>query len=255
MSTQGSKPAASLKNVTLTFPTPNGLVTALDDVSLELRQGEFLVLVGPSGSGKTTALNVLAGLLTPTRGEARVLDMEPRQARPKMGYMFARDALLPWRNAQKNVEFALEVRGFAKAERRRRSDTYLDIVKLGRLKGNYPTQLSQGQRQRVALARTWAPSPDIMLMDEPFSALDAQTRESLHDEFVRMWVEDKRSIVFVTHDLNEAISLADRIIVFGSGRITKEFDVSFPRPRDLVDMTADSTARAIYKEIRELLHH
>lgn len=249
------KPAASLRNVTLSFSTPNGAVTALDNVSLDLNPGEFLVLVGPSGSGKTTALNVLAGLLTPTRGEAQVLGTEPRQARPKMGYMFARDALLPWRNARRNVEFALEVRGFNKAERRKRSEAYLDLVKLGRLKDNYPTQLSQGQRQRVALARTWAPSPDILLMDEPFSALDAQTRESLHEQFVRMWVEDKRSIVFVTHDLNEAISLADRIIVFGSGRITKEFKVSFPRPRDLVDMTADSDARAMYKEIRELLHH
>ncbi|PBB89380.1 hypothetical protein CK215_27605 [Mesorhizobium sp. WSM3864] len=150
------------------FQTMSGPVRGLDDVSLGLRGGEFLVLVGRSGSGKTTALNVLAGLDTATSGEVSVLGQPPVAARPQLGYMFARDALLPWRTALKNVEFGLEVRGFAKSERRALARDYLDLVSLKRFADNYPSQLSQGQRQRVALARTWAPSPKILLMDEPF---------------------------------------------------------------------------------------
>lgn len=247
--------AAHAADVVVEFETASGPVRGLDGVSFALRQGEFLVLVGRSGSGKTTALNVLAGLTAATGGEVSVLGRSPVEARPQLGYMFARDALLPWRTALSNVEFSLEVRGFHKAERRERARRYLDLVKLSRFADNLPSQLSQGQRQRVALARTWAPSPNILLMDEPFSALDAQTRESLHEEFVRMWAADKKSVVFVTHDLNEAITLADRILVFDDGRIVKEFVVPFGRPRDLVEITAEKAAREIYKEIRELLYH
>ncbi|TGV74023.1 ABC transporter ATP-binding protein [Mesorhizobium sp. M00.F.Ca.ET.149.01.1.1] len=246
--------AARISDVVMEFQTTSGPVRGLDDVSLELREGEFLVLVGRSGSGKTTALNVLAGLHTATMGEVSVLAQPPVAARPQLGYMFARDALLPWRTALKNVEFGLEVRGFAKSERRALARDYLDLVGLKRFADNYPSQLSQGQRQRVALARTWAPSPKILLMDEPFSALDAQTRESLHEELVRMWAADKKSVVFVTHDLNEAITLSDWILVFKDGKIAKEFSIPFARPRDLVDITADRTARDIYHEIRQLLY-
>lgn len=247
--------AAKMKAVTVQFDTPRGTVRGLDEVSLELKNGEFLVFVGRSGSGKTTALNVLAGLITPSSGSVDILGRDPYAAREQLGYMFARDALLPWRSAAKNVEFSMELRGFSKAEREERARHFLDLVHLGSYAGNLPSQLSQGQRQRVALARTWAPSPKILLMDEPFSALDAQTRESLHEEFVRMWVQDRRSIVFVTHDLNEALSLADRIIVFSEGKIAKEFVVPFERPRDLLDITADPKAREIFLEIRDLLHH
>lgn len=247
--------AAQVAHVTVEFEVGKGTVRGLDDVSFDLREGELLVLVGRSGSGKTTALNVLAGLVEVTRGDVLVLGQPPVVARPQLGYMFARDALLPWRNAIRNIEFSLEVRGFGKVERKSRAREFLDLVKLGRVAFNYPSQMSQGQRQRVALARTWAPNPKILLMDEPFSALDAETREGLHDEFVRMWAASKKSVVFVTHDLNEAITLADRVLVFSEGRIAKEFTIPFARPRDVVDIAADPVAREIYKEIRQLLYH
>lgn len=249
-----SATAARLGSVTVDFGSQAAPIVALDSVSLELVDGELLVLVGKSGSGKTTALNVLAGLTAPTAGHADVLNLPPIAARPQLGYMFARDALLPWRTAQHNVEFGLEVRGVGRKERAARAREFLELVHLGKYANNYPHQLSQGQRQRVSMARTWAMSPRVMLMDEPFSALDAQTRESLHEEFLRLWARDKRSVVFVTHDLSEAITLADRILVFAKGRIVREFRVDFPRPRDVTDLSFNVEAREIIKEIRGLLY-
>lgn len=247
--------AARVTNVTVQFGAGAGAVRGLDDISFDLREGELLVLVGRSGSGKTTALNVLAGLVEISRGEVSVLGQPPIVARPQLGYMFARDALLPWRSAIRNIELSLEIRGFSRAECKSRAQEFLKLVKLTRVASNYPSQLSQGQRQRVALARTWAPTPKLLLMDEPFSALDAETREDLHDEFVRMWAANKKSVVFVTHDLNEAITLADRILVFSEGRIVKEFAIPFERPRDVMEIATDPIARELYKEIRQLLYH
>jgi NitT/TauT family transport system ATP-binding protein len=169
--------------------------------------------------------------------------------------MFARDALLPWRNATRNIEFGLELRGVAKDKRRECALDYLNMVHLKDYAGNYPGQLSQGQRQRVALARTWALSPKVMLMDEPFAALDAQTRESLQAEFLRMWALERRSVVFVTHDINEAICLADRILVFSQGSLAREFAVPFERPRDVLEISSQPDAHAMFREIRDLLKH
>ena len=246
--------AACLQRVSVRFKRPGGgITTALDDVSLEVREGELLVFVGKSGSGKTTALNVLAGLVAPTDGRATVLGQVPVAARKDLGYMFARDALLPWRSATDNVEFGLELRGVPKAERRARALKYLELVHLKDYAGNFPTQLSQGQRQRVALARTWALSPRVLLMDEPFAALDAQTREALQAEFLRVWALEKRSVAFVTHDLNEAICVADRILVFSKGRIAREFAVPFERPRDVFEITSQPEAHAMYRDIRDIL--
>ena len=247
---------AELDHVTIRYTRNDGKpVVALNDVSLQLYEGEFLVLVGASGSGKTTALNVMAGLADATSGSASVLKLPPAKARDQLGYMFARDALLPWRTALQNIEFGMELRGLMSAERRKQAENLLDVVKLGHLQGNYPTQLSQGQRQRVALARTWALSPKILLMDEPFSALDAQTREDLQSEFLRMWSRDRKSIVFVTHDLIEAVTMADRIVVFSNGSIAQEFVVPLERPRDILAITEHPEAKRIYKTIRELMHH
>ena len=139
-------------------------------------------------------------------------------ARSRLGYMLARDALMPWRTVRQNVEFGMELRGVGKSERLRNAERLMDMMKLGPYMDHYPGQLSQGQRQRVALARTWAISPEVLLMDEPFSALDAQTREVLQNEFLDIWMRGKKSIIFVTHDLNEAVTLADRIIGFPKGR-------------------------------------
>ena len=243
--------AAALDHVTVRFRTSAGGITALDDVSFKLQESELLVLVGRSGSGKTTALNVMAGLAQPTEGRATVLGQHPAAARPQLGYMFARDALLPWRTARRNVEFALELRGFARDVRRDRALQHLRMVGLEAMAGNLPSQLSQGQRQRVALARTLATSPKLLMMDEPFSALDAQNREALQGRLLALWSEERRSIVFVTHDLAEAIALADRILVFGQGRILREFAVPLARPRDLA---VSGQALDVYREIRGLLH-
>ena len=248
--------AGELKAVTVRFKRPGGGETiALDDVTLQLREGELLVFVGRSGSGKTTALNVLAGLVQPTAGGASMLGRPCVEARRDLGFMFVRDALLPWRSAVRNVEFALEVRGLPRAQRRPRAMKYLDLVHLTEYALNFPSQLSQGQRQRVALARTWATAPKVLLMDEPFAALDAQTRASLQAEFLRVWALERRSVVFVTHDINEAITLADRILVFANGRLVRDFRINFTRPRDLLEITSDPTAKTIYREIRELLAH
>ncbi len=247
---------ARLDNVTVEFLRRDGQSTvALRNVSLQLIQGEFLVLVGASGSGKTTALNVFAGLAEPTVGAASVAGLSPAAARRQLGYMFARDALLPWRTARQNVEFGMELRGRGTRERRDRAMRLLELVRLAQYAGNYPSQLSQGQRQRVALARTWAISPNVLLMDEPFSALDAQTREALQEEFLRLWAAEKKSVIFVTHDLNEALTLADRIVVFSNGEIVHEFVVPISRPRDIIDITESPEAKRIYKTIRELLSH
>ena len=254
--TNTNNSVASLCNVSVKFKLSGGGSTlAMNNVSIELKEGELLVFVGKSGSGKTTALNVLAGLVEATDGTATVLGKLPTDAREQMGYMFARDALMPWRSAKKNVEFGLELKGLPPAERESRAKHYLNMVHLGELAENYPSQLSQGQRQRVALARTWAPEPKIMLMDEPFAALDAQTRESVQEEFLRIWAKDRRSMVFVTHDINEAICLADRIIVFSSGAIIEEIPIPFERPRDLIELSAEAHFREIFKNIRAILSH
>ncbi|WIY53905.1 ABC transporter ATP-binding protein [Devosia sp. YIM 151766] len=253
--TQTAAAIASLRDVNMTFDLPDGGHTqALKNVTVELRAGELLVFVGRSGSGKTTALNVLAGLTRPTSGAVEVLGDDPRNVRKQIGYMFARDALLPWRSAERNVEYGLELRGVNAAERRQQSGRFLDMVGLGAYKGNFPSQLSQGQRQRVALARTWVLAPKVLFMDEPFAALDAQTRESLHGEFLDGWQKQQQSVVFVTHDLSEAIAIADRIVVFAHGEIVREFEVPFPRPRDMLELPNDPEAREMIKEIRELLH-
>lgn len=227
---------------------------ALNDVSLTLREGELLVLVGRSGSGKTTALNLLVGLVAPTDGEVETLGVAPLQARRRTGYMLARDALLPWRTARGNVCLALELTGGSRREHRKVADRHLAAVHMSDHAAHFPNELSQGQRQRVALARTWATQPDLLLMDEPFSAVDPETREQLHLEFLDHWNRTAScSALFVTHDLNEGIALADRILVFSAGRVVKEFDVPFERPRDLLTLTRDPQALEIYREIREVL--
>jgi NitT/TauT family transport system ATP-binding protein len=211
---------------------------ALEDINLEIPAGQFVALVGASGCGKTTLLNMLAGLVKPTKGGILLDGKAPRLGNLDIGYMFARDALLPWRTARKNVEMPLEIRGWSRANRRERAREMLDLVGLKGREGQYRLQLSQGMRQRVSLARTLASDPSILLMDEPFAALDARTKLTLQAEFLRIWEQyrggDKqKTVLFVTHDLQEATLLADRVIVMlpNPGRIAEDRQLDLPRPR------------------------
>jgi NitT/TauT family transport system ATP-binding protein len=207
---------------------------ALDNVSLDVAEGQFVTLVGASGCGKTTILNMAAGLLQPVVGRVLLHGEPVTQPSRRIGYMFARDGLLPWRSARRNVEVGLELRGVAAEERHRTSTRLIEMVGLGGFAAASPWQLSQGMRQRVALARTLAIDPDTLLMDEPFAALDAQTRLMLQAEFLRIWERDRKTVLFVTHELSEAVALSDRVIVLTRrpGRIQADIAIDLPRPRD-----------------------
>lgn len=216
----------------------NRELVALQDVNVDIQAGQFVALVGASGCGKTTMLNMLAGLVEPTHGEVRLDGRPPQLPNMDIGYMFARDALLPWRTARKNVELPLETRGWGRRERRERAEEMLELVGLKGRESQYRLQLSQGMRQRVALARTLAPDPSLLLMDEPFAALDARTKLTLQAEFLRIWEHNqtgdrRKTVIFVTHDLQEAVLLADRVIVMlpHPGRIAEDRVIDLPRPR------------------------
>ena len=219
------------------------------DISLTVPRGEFCVLIGPSGCGKTTCLDAIAGEVVPTSGAVTVLGEQPAPGNQRIGYMFARDALFPWRTAWANVALALESRRVPRADRRRRAVELLDTVGLAGAADLYPAQLSQGMRQRLALARTFALDAELLLMDEPFAALDAQSRMLLEQELTRLWERDSSTVVFVTHDLAEAIVLGDRVVVFSAapGRIKREFTVPLPRPRSITRLRSTPAFHELYE--------
>ncbi|MFJ2598688.1 ABC transporter ATP-binding protein [Streptomyces erythrochromogenes] len=221
-----------------------GDFTALDGIDLEIRSGEFLVVVGPSGCGKSTLLDLLGGLSTPTSGRI-LLDGKPVTG-PGLdrGIVFQQYALLPWRTALGNVEFGLEATGVPRRERRARAKEFLDLVGLTGFEDRHPHQLSGGMRQRVAIARSLAYDPDVLLMDEPFAALDAQTRESLQDELRRIWQRTGKTIVFITHGIEEAVYLGQKVAVMTSrpGRIKEIVPVSFGERPGTGTGTATGTA-------------
>jgi NitT/TauT family transport system ATP-binding protein len=238
------------------FETRQGeAVQALANVSLSIEAGEFAAIVGPSGCGKTTLLNMVGGLLQPTQGEIRVGSSRPEAGAPDVGYLFARDSLLPWRSAARNVGLPLEIRGVARAARDERVAAMLAAVGLEDFAGAYPAQLSQGMRQRVALGRTLITDPTTLLMDEPFSALDAQTRLLMHDHFLSLWERHRSTVLLITHDLAEAITLADRVIVFSRrpGRIKAEFPVDLPRPRRVGDLQASASYHELFQRVWKIL--
>lgn len=229
--------------------------TALQDISLELREGEFLVLVGPSGSGKSTLLDLLGGLSTPTSGEI-LLDGRPITG-PGLdrGIVFQQYALLPWRTARANIEFGLEAKGLRRKERRALAEHYLELVGLSGFGDRYPHELSGGMKQRVAIARSLAFDPEVLLMDEPFAALDAQTRESLQDELLRIWLATGKTVLFITHGIDEAVYLGQRVAVLTSrpGRIKAIVDVEIDRDTD-DDVRSSQRFRDYRHEIWTLLH-
>ncbi|OYD60730.1 ABC transporter ATP-binding protein [Rhodococcus sp. OK302] len=244
--------AISIRDLSVSFPDGSGGTRqVLSDVSLDIPAGQFTALVGRSGCGKTTLLNTIAGLVEPQAGEVSVLGKAPREARDRLGFMLARDALLPWRTARRNVEYGLELRGVGKAERRDRATDWLEKVHLGSATNLWPWQLSQGMRQRVALARTWVLDPEVLLMDEPFAALDANTRVHVQEEFLALWQsEEHRTVVFVTHDLHEAVALADRIVLMGDGQILEDVPVGIERPRDLARVAGDPQFQELHDHLR-----
>jgi NitT/TauT family transport system ATP-binding protein len=214
---------------------PSASFLALQDVNLSIGKGEFVTIVGPSGCGKSTLLMLIAALLKPSAGSITLDGARVTTPGSDRALVFQDFALLPWRTVQKNVEVGLELKRVPRSERETIARRYLKLVALEAFADRYPHQLSGGMRQRVAIARALCVDPEILLMDEPFGALDAQTRQVMGSELLRLWEADRKTIIFVTHDLDEAIYLADRIIVMSAspGRIIREIPVSLPRPRDL----------------------
>lgn len=228
--------------------------TAIEDITIDLAAGEFLVLVGPSGCGKSTLLDLLGGLSRPTTGEILLDGVPVTGPGLDRGIVFQQYALLPWRTARKNIEFGLEAKGLPAAERRERAEHYLELVGLQAFADRYPHELSGGMKQRVAIARSLAFDPEVLLMDEPFAALDAQTRESLQDELLRIWEATGKTILFITHGIDEAIYLGQRVAVLTSrpGRIKKVVDLSIDRSAE--DVRSDAGFRALRHHVWSLLH-
>jgi NitT/TauT family transport system ATP-binding protein len=234
-------PAIRLDGVSCTFPARKDgtAYAAVADVHLAIGQGEFVAIVGPTGCGKSTLLNIAAGLLQPSVGRVEVFGAPLAGLNVHAGYLFQSEALMPWRTALANVAAGLEFRGVPRRESAQRAAEWLRRVGLSAHVHKYPHEMSGGMRKRVALAQTLILEPQILLMDEPFSALDVQTRLLMENELLDLWSQNRKSVVFVTHDLEEAISLADRIVVMSSGpesRFIGEFPVDLPRPRDVAEI-------------------
>jgi|SRR6185369_9828889 NitT/TauT family transport system ATP-binding protein len=226
---------------------------ALEGINLEVSAGEFLCIVGPSGCGKSTLLHLIAGMDRPSGGSIS-LDGEPVVGPgPDRLLILQELGLFPWLTARENVEFGLKLKSYSKSDRRELARRYLNLVHLSQFENSYPHQLSGGMKQRVALARALVMKPDVLLMDEPFAALDAQTRDRLHDELERIWDETGQTIIFVTHNVREAVRLGDRVVVMGyrPGRIKREFRIALERPRHLENVVVARAARQIHNCLRE----
>ena len=243
-----SKLAISYARVTRSF----GALRAVHDLSLDIAQGEFLAIVGPTGCGKSTLLNVAAGLLKPAAGSVTIFDRPLTGLNRDAGYLFQADALFPWKTALDNVAIGLEVKGTPRAEAQPRAQKWLTSVGLGAFANRYPHMLSGGQRKRVALAQVLIRDPRILLMDEPFGPLDAQTRQVMGNLLLDLWNADRKAVLFVTHDLEEAIALADRVVIMSAGpssRIIGDWRVSLPRPRDIFEVRLDKAFHELHREI------
>jgi NitT/TauT family transport system ATP-binding protein len=246
-------PKVALDSISLSYKTTAGeRLLALDNISLEVKSGEFLCIVGPSGCGKSTLLHLIAGLNPQTSGKVLVDGTPVSGPGPDRILIFQELGLFPWLTVAGNVEFGMKMKNVPKAEREEKIQYYLRLVHLSKFKDSYIHQLSGGMRQRVALARALATEPDVLLMDEPFAALDAQTRDLLHDELERLWSETGRTIIFVTHNVREAVRLGDRValLTFRPGRVKQEFSVNLPRPRHMEHTEVARTARDILDCLR-----
>jgi len=247
-------PKVALDAISLSYKTTSGeRLLALDNVSLEVKPGEFLCIVGPSGCGKSTPLHLIAGLQPQTSGRIIVDGAPVSGSGTDRILIFQELGLFPWLTVGGNVEFGMKMKNVSKAEREEKVQYYLRLVHLLNFRDSYIHQLSGGMLQRVALARALATEPDVLLMDEPFGALDAQTRDLLHDELERLWAETGRTIIFVTHNVREAVRLGDRValLTFRPGRVKQEFSVNLPRPRQMEQADVLRTAREILDCLRD----
>ncbi len=246
----------ALRNATKRFPGTGGQPhTAVRDLTFEVAAGEFVAVVGPTGCGKSTTLSLVSGLEPASSGEVEVDGTLVRGIPDGVGYMFQTDAIMPWRSVVDNVAAGPRYRGLSRADARRKAMVWVDRVGLAAFSGYYPYQLSGGMRKRVALAQTLVNEPRILLMDEPFSALDVQTRQLMQDELLRLWQGTGAAVIFVTHDLEEAIALADRVVVMTSSPATIKaiFDVPLARPREVEEIRMTPEFIATYREIWESL--
>ena len=241
----------SIIDVAKRFEGRTGVVTALERVNLQVEKGEFVTVVGPSGCGKSTLLNLISGLLEPTEGRMELNGVEISGLDRRIGYITQAHNLFPWRTLRDNVCFPLELAGVSREERYRQADRWLDVVGLRGFEDAYPHELSGGMRQRGNIVRTLIYQPQVILMDEPFGPLDAQTRITLQDLLLRIWKETGSTIIFITHDLAEAVALGDRVVLMGRrpGRVTHVETVSVSRPRDIEHMHDNEDFRAIYDRI------
>lgn len=239
---ENEAPALALKDITCTFISrddPGQRYTAVADTTLEVAAGEFVSVVGPTGCGKSTLLNVGAGLLAPSKGSVEVFGKPLQGINQRAGYMFQGEALLPWRKALDNVTAGLQFAGVDPQEADERGREWMRRVGLGGFEDRYPHQMSGGMRKRTMLAQTLIRDPDIILMDEPFSALDIQTRQLMENEVLDLWMAKRKAVLFITHDLDEAIAMSDRVVVLSAGPATHpigEFTIDIPRPRDVAEV-------------------
>lgn len=232
---QASDGKVAIQTLTKIFEGDHGTVVALDRVSTSIREGEFVCLLGPSGCGKTTLLRVVAGLIEPTEGEVRISGHVVRGPGPERAFVFQDYALFPWKTVRENIEFGLHARGMPEEERQKVSSELVGVVGLEGFESAYPHALSGGMQQRVSIARALAVDPEVLLMDEPFGALDAQTRFAMQRELLRLWEIFHKTVLFVTHSIDEALYLADRVLLMSPrpGRIVEEMNIQIPRPRSL----------------------
>ena len=247
-------PSLELQSVTCTFSARAGNTqySAVEQVNLAIAEGEFVAVVGPTGCGKSTLLNVAAGLLAPTRGSVAVFGETLRGLNARAGYLFQNEALMPWRTALQNVTAGLEFHDVRAAQARSRAADWLKRVGLGAFGDRYPHMLSGGQRKRVGLAQVLIRDPKILLMDEPFGPLDAQTRQIMGNLLLDLWSGDRKAVLFVTHDLEEAIALSDRVVIMSAGpaaRIIGNWNVPLARPRDIAEIKLDHAFHELHRDI------
>lgn len=249
-------PAIAFENVTCSFETPEGVYTATKDVSFSIGDGEFVSVVGPTGCGKSTLLNAAAGLLKPAAGRVLIYGEALNGINHRAGYMFQAESLMPWATAIDNVMMSLKFRGVPENEAREAGFDWLERVGLERFADRYPHELSGGMRKRVAMAQTMIADPDILLMDESFSALDIQTRQLMENELLELWQAKKKAVLFITHDLDEAIAMSDRVVVMSAGPASHplgSFPIAIPRPRNVAEIRTRADFNECYSAIWEVL--